>query len=158
MIVVLFLLVNMAYLQAMSLGEIATSNAVAADAAGRILGPVGSQIMSLVVVVAVFGSLSGTMLASPRLPFALGQDVPRLARLASVHKVFQTPYVAVVVTTSFGIALLWSNSFEQLAERTSSVVALIWLNAIGFLQAASPIAPNGATVSHPWLSWCPRSS
>lgn len=115
-IVLLFLLVNWAYLQALPMSEMANSEAIAAAAAGRLLGPLGTQVMSVIVMVAVLGSLAGTMLASPRLPFALGRDVPRLASLSAVHKVFKTPHVAVLLTTAMAITLLWSSTFEQLAE------------------------------------------
>ncbi len=115
-VVLLFLLVNLAFLRALPLGDIAASKAIAADAAGSVLGETGRRFIAAVVLVSTFGSLNGVSLTSPRLPFAIGQDIPRLARLGAVHPVFATPHVAVVATTVLSVAALWTHSFEQLAN------------------------------------------
>ncbi|MGH7524209.1 MAG: APC family permease [Gemmatimonadales bacterium] len=115
-IVVLFLVLNLAYTRALPMSAIAASNAVASDAAVRVFGAVGQRLVVALVVLATVGSLNGTMLSSPRQTFAMGIDTPGLARLGAIHRVYQTPYVAIVVTALLGVVAVWSHTFEQLAS------------------------------------------
>ena len=114
--VLLFVLVNLAYLHALPMAAIATSKAVAADAAGWAFGPAGRGLIAALVVVATLGSLNGTVLASPRMSFALGQDTPQLGWLANIHRRYQTPHVAITVTCLLGVVGVLSHTFEQLAD------------------------------------------
>jgi len=115
-VVALFLVVNLGYLSALGLPAMASSTAVATDAATATLGAVGGQVLAVLVVVSVMGSLTGSMLTAPRLPFAMGADAPRLARLAAIHARYQTPHAAIVATLLLAIIYLWGRSFEQLIE------------------------------------------
>ncbi len=115
-VMVLFVLVNFAFLHALPMAAIAASKAVASDAAGSMYGDMGRRLAAIVVVVATLGSLNAVSLTGPRLPFAIGQDIPLLARLGAVHRSFETPYIAVIFTAVMSIILLWLRSFEQLAN------------------------------------------
>lgn len=115
-VMLLFLAMNWAILRALPLDAIAASPAIGADAAGAVLGEGGRRAIAFVVVLATFGSLNAVSLTGPRLPFAMGADIPRLAPLAKVHASFATPHVAVVITAMLSITFLWLNSFEQLAD------------------------------------------
>jgi APA family basic amino acid/polyamine antiporter len=116
LVVALFLLINWAYLRAMPIAEIAASDTVAADAAGKVLGPMAAQVIAVLVVVSVLGSLTASMLAAPRLPFAIGTDAPRLRLLARVHSVYGTPHAAVIFTAVLALLFLGRGSFERLVE------------------------------------------
>jgi APA family basic amino acid/polyamine antiporter len=115
-VVMLFLLINWAYLQAMPIDAIAASDTVATDAAGVVFGSTAGKVMSVLVVISVLGSLTGSMLAAPRLPFAIGNDAPRLRALAKVHQVYGTPHASVLFTAALGLLYLSAGSFEQLVE------------------------------------------
>lgn len=134
-VVLLFTLINAAYLHALPMSEIATSKTVAADAATRAFGPLGGQLLAVLVVVATFGSMHAAMLSAPRQLFALGQDTPVLRRLAAVHPDYHTPGIAVAASGLMGVAYLTTNTFEQLA---SSYVLGSWpfyvLSAIGLFR------------------------
>ncbi len=112
---VLFVLVNLGYVHALSLPRMAQSPAVAADAVGLALGGTGRLLIAAAVVVSTFGALNSSILTAPRLTFAMAHDVPRLHWLAGVHSRYQTPHVAVGVTAALSAAYLWNHSFEQLA-------------------------------------------
>lgn len=116
LVVLLFLLINWAYLQALPMAAIAASDTVATDAAAVVLGATAGKLMALLVVVSVLGSLTGSMLAAPRLPFAVGNDAPRLRALAKVHEVYGTPHASVLFTAMLGLLYLGAGDFEQLVE------------------------------------------
>jgi len=116
-VVLLFLLINWTYLHVLPLSTIAASDTVATDAATAAMGPTAGRVVALLVVISVLGSLSGTMLASPRLPFAVGSDAPRLGMLAKVHQAYGTPHASVVLTASLALLFLFTlRNFEQLVE------------------------------------------
>ncbi len=116
LVIMLFLLVNAAYLVALPMDEIAASPAVAASAALARLGTWGGRFVAVVVVVSVLGSLVGSMLTAPRLTFAVGADVPRLRWLAAVHDSWDTPHLSVAFGTLLAIGYLWGESFESLVQ------------------------------------------
>src|SRR5436189_971817 len=102
-VVAIYLLVNAAYLYLLPIGQMAHSPLVAADAAQIILGRLGVGLVSLVVMVATFSTLLGSMLTAPRIFFAMADDGLFFKHVARVHPRFQTPWVAIVLTALLGI-------------------------------------------------------
>ena len=63
------------------------------------------------------------MLASPRVFFAMAADGLFFEGIGRVHSRFRTPYAAILLSATLGIALVLSQSFERLA---STFVLAIW--------------------------------
>jgi len=63
-VVAIYLLVNAAYLYLLPIGQMAHSPLVAADAAQIILGRLGVGLVAVVVMVATFSTLLGSMLTA----------------------------------------------------------------------------------------------
>jgi amino acid transporter len=98
-----------------------------ADAAGRALGPWGSGLLALGVVVSTFGYLSGMTLAVPRALFAFGRDGFLPAALARVHPEHRTPHVAIAVQAGIVLALAVTSGFEKLALVANVAGLLLFL-------------------------------
>src|SRR5947209_11975414 len=73
-VIVIYLLVNAAYLYLLPIDRMAHSPLVAADAAELIVGRIGVGLVSLVVMIATFSTLLGSMMTWPRIFFALADD------------------------------------------------------------------------------------
>src|SRR6266700_2444632 len=116
-IVVIYLLVNAAYLYLLPLDRVAQSPLVAADAAQLPVGRVGVGIVALVVMVSTFSTLLGSMLTAPRIFFAMADDGLFFRSVARVHPRFQTPWVAIVLTALLGIIYVSLRTFQQLADQ-----------------------------------------
>jgi len=129
----LYVLANLAYLSVLSVDEISASKLVAADVASRLVGPVGVTLVSMTVVVSTFGALNASMLTSPRSLFAMADDRLLFKKVASVHPRFQTPYVAVAVTTVLGVALVMVQTFEQLADTFVTAILPFYALAVASL-------------------------
>jgi APA family basic amino acid/polyamine antiporter len=80
-----------------------TSDRPIADVARLVLGEKGAFIVSVGVLVSLYGYLSAKILAVPRVTYALaeGGDFPGI--FAAVHSRFRTPYFSILV---FGV-LIW---------------------------------------------------
>src|SRR5216684_3086287 len=102
-VVAIYLLVNAAYLYLIPIGPMAHSPLVAADAAQQLLGQLGVGLVAIVVMVATFSTLLGSMLTAPRIFFAMADDGLFFRRVARVHPRFQTPGVAIVRSAILGI-------------------------------------------------------
>jgi APA family basic amino acid/polyamine antiporter len=132
MITVLYLLVNWALLAGLGFAGMARSQAVAADLMRAALGPVGDQMISLLVAVAAITSINATMIVGARTHYAVGRDWPALRRLAhwdhrrgspvhAMHLQNATALLLVVLGAAIG------SGFRAMVEFTAPVFWLFFL-------------------------------
>jgi amino acid transporter len=121
----IYVMTNVAYIYVNSLANIADPRTplVAADTMLALFGRTGVVLVSVFVMISSFSSLNGSMLASPRVFFAMADDGLFFESIAKVHPRFKTPYVAILLAAVLGIALVMSRSFEALTE---TFVLAIW--------------------------------
>ena len=119
----IYMLTNLAYLYVLPIGAIRQSPLVAADTMLALFGRAGVVLVSVFVMISSFSSLNGSMLASPRVFFAMAEDRLLFQPIAAVHPRYRTPYVAILVAAALGVALVMSRSFERL---TDTFVLAIW--------------------------------
>jgi basic amino acid/polyamine antiporter, APA family len=122
-LIAIYVLTNLAYLYVLPIEAIGASPLVAADTMLALFGRVGVVLVSVFVMISSFSSLNGSMLASPRVFFAMAEDRLLFQGIASVHSRYRTPYVAILVAAVLGVALVMSRSFERL---TDTFVLAIW--------------------------------
>jgi amino acid transporter len=121
----IYVLTNLADLYVSPIESIADPRnpLVAADTMMALFGRAGVVLVSVFVMISSFSSLNGSMLASPRVFFAMADDGLFFESIAKVHPRFKTPYVAILLAAVLGIALVMSRSFEALTE---TFVLAIW--------------------------------
>jgi basic amino acid/polyamine antiporter, APA family len=122
-IIIIYLMTNTAYLYVNPIGTVAQSRLVAADTMLALFGQTGVVLVSMFVMISSFSSLNGSMLASPRVFFAMADDGLFFETIARVHPRYKTPYVAILLAALLGMALVLSRSFESL---TDTFVLAIW--------------------------------
>ena len=144
-LIAIYVLTNLAYLYVLPIEAIGRSPLVAADTMMAIFGRAGVVLVSVFVMISSFSSLNGSMLASPRVFFAMADDGLLFKPIAKVHPHYQTPYVAIILAAILGVALVMSRSFERL---TDTFVLAIWpfyalgVAAIYKLRAQRPDLPR----------------
>jgi basic amino acid/polyamine antiporter, APA family len=122
-IIVIYLMTNVAYLYVIPIEAVGRSPLVAADTMLALFGRGGVVLVSMFVMISSFSSLNGSMLASPRVFFAMADDGLLFPAIAKVHPRYRTPYIAILVAALLGMALVMSRSFERL---TDTFVLAIW--------------------------------
>jgi basic amino acid/polyamine antiporter, APA family len=97
------------------------------DAAAVVMGPWGAWLFSLAVVLSTFGFLTGMALAMPRALFAFARDgyAPRV--LASVHRRYHTPHVAIIVQAVLTVVLAATGAFGRLVVLANLAALLAYL-------------------------------
>jgi amino acid transporter len=118
-IVVIYLMVNAAYLYLVPVAEMAGVPLVAAEAASRIplFGAAGAAIISCVVMLSTFGSVNGSIMTGPRVFFAMSDRGLFFPVMSRVSPRFQTPSVAIWLAAALGIGYVLQNDFAALADR-----------------------------------------
>jgi APA family basic amino acid/polyamine antiporter len=124
LLIAIYVFANAGYFAALGVDGVASSNRVASDAAGAVLGPWAGRAMAAVILVSIFSAANGLTLTLPRLFFAMSQDRLFFARLAHVHPRFGTPAWAIAGTALWSSVLVLSGTFEQLL---TYVVFMSWL-------------------------------
>jgi amino acid transporter len=130
-IIVLYLLANIAYLAVLPVEEIRNSKLVAADAADKLVGPIGVAFVSVAVMISTFGTLNGSVMTGARILFAMAADGLLFKPVATVHKRFQTPSVAIGLEAGLGVLFVLLGTFEQLADAFVTAIVPFYALAVG---------------------------
>lgn len=130
-IILIYVLANVAYLSVLTVDEIRGARLVAADVAQKLVGPVGVTLVSLTVLVSTFGSVNGSLLTGPRIFFAMADEGLFFRQVAKVHPKFKTPYVAITLAATIGIAFVLLRTFEQLADIFVTASLVFYLLSVG---------------------------
>lgn len=119
LIVVVYLLMNFAYLYLLPIEVMGASPRVTTAAAERIpmLGSRGEAVVAAMVMVSAFGGLLGSMMTGPRIFFAMADRGLFFKSIARVSPRWQSPSVAIWLATGLGVVYVLLNDFQQLAEK-----------------------------------------
>lgn len=119
LVVVVYLIINIGFIHLLPVSEMAGSSLIATKAAERIplFGMYGAAIIAGLVVVSTFSGLNGSMMAGPRIFFAMADRGLFFQTVARVSPRFQSPSVAIWLATVLGIAYVMQNDFAQLADK-----------------------------------------
>lgn len=125
-----------------------------AETAKMVFGSFGYILLTIGAVISMFGYMSGTILNSPRIVYALSRDhVIPVKALSKIHKKFATPYIAIVVYATIGFILAVSGSFEKLAIIASSSMLLLYLGvavSVIKLRYSKEILNDGFKIPGGW--------
>jgi len=155
--ILVYVVVNLAYIYMLSIDAMAVSKLVAADAAEKALGVMGGSIIALLIVISAFGASNVNLLASARVTFAMGQSKTFFPSTGRIHPRFQTPGNAVVVMTVISSLFVLSGSFDILADMfvfMSWVFYLLTVIGVFILRKKMPDLRRPYKVSgYPWIPW-----
>ena len=149
-VIVLYLIVNLAYLHVLSLDEIAVSSRVAGDAMERAIGPIGGSLVAVAILISISGAMNGNVLAGPRVPFAMARDQLFFRGVSYVHPRYQVPTVAIVLTGTLASLLTLIGTFEQLF---SYVIFVGWIFYGMGAAAVIVLRHKQPLVERPYKAW-----
>jgi len=113
-VLAIYIAVNLAYLYALPIDQIAGASRIAEKAAMALMGPRGATIVALTVVISTLGCNAAAILAGSRLLYAIAADGLFFKAAARIHKQFRSPHIAVAGLTAWSMLLALSGTYEQL--------------------------------------------
>ena len=151
-ILVIYLLLNVAYIYLVPLPEMARSPLIAATAAERIpiLGRYAGAIISLVVMISCFGTLHGSMMTGPRIFFAMSDRGLFFQSIARVSPRYHSPSVAIWLATLLGVIYVLLNDFQQLADKFILGIWPFYALAVGAVFVLRRTRPE---LPRPYRTW-----
>lgn len=117
--ILLYVLLNFAYMQVMPVSQLAAigENKIAgAEVASLLLGNAGKIFISVLIMVSTFGALNACIIVYPRLYYRMSQENFFFKKVANVHPVFRTPYVSLIYSMVWSSILVVTGTFDQLTN------------------------------------------
>lgn len=134
LIILIYVLVNLAYLNSLGYAGARGSHAIAADVLSAPFGVLGEQIMCVLVMLSALGAANGLIFTASRVALALGRDHPIFSWLGHWHARRETPYVALLTQAgiSVGLILLVGTSAGQ--ELMNFLLTRVMLKPVDWLK------------------------
>jgi APA family basic amino acid/polyamine antiporter len=151
-VIVVYLITNLAYFYALPFSEILTSNSTAyrdalpvAARAAQTFSSYGAQIVSVAFIIAAIGALNGITMMNARVPFAMARDGLFFGPLANLSATSNVPVNAIWFQGIWACVLALSGTFDQI---TTSVIFAVWVftalvgTSLFVLRRKLPAAPR----------------
>lgn len=127
-----YVLVNLAYLGAMGLSGLRSTNTAAADLMRLATGNVGAAILSVFICCAALSTLNASIFTGGRIYYALGKDIHALRSLGVWNLRGRHPYNGILLQGIISLALVFlgaltRDGFQTMVEYTAPVFWLFML-------------------------------
>jgi len=149
-----YVALNTVYFYVLPLDRVVASSRVAADVATALLGAPGGAAISGLVMFSVFGAMTGSILAAPRVYFAMARDGLLFQWVNQVHPRYRTPHRAIVLQAVWASTLVWSGTYRQLFTRvifTEWIFFALMTAGIFRLRRRPDYAPRYRVWGYPWV-------
>jgi basic amino acid/polyamine antiporter, APA family len=123
-VILIFIVANLAYYRVLSSAEIQGSNAVAALAMSRLFGPRATIVISFLILISILGSMNGMILTGPRVYYSMAREGLFPHFLGHINVRYRTPSLALIVQGSWASILVSSGTYEQLF---TDVIFMAWI-------------------------------
>ena len=126
LVIIIFLLVNAAFLAVLPISRMANDPFVAATVTNAIFGSNGETLIRLLMIVSLFGAISSGIIAAPRIILAMGRDglFPHQATRVNERG---TPVVALVMTIILIAAFIFSGTGDQVLAADVLLAASLYV-------------------------------
>lgn len=133
---VIYIAMNLTYVYAMPLKDIATHETIAHEAAAVLFSPRAAGWLSLTIAVSCFSAAATCTLSGARVYLAMAQDGVFFKRMAEIHPKWRTPAFSLIGQGILSAALTLTGGYDKLytyviygmiLSYTMTVVAMFWL-------------------------------
>ena len=146
---------NLAYVYALPLDEIARHETIAHAAAAALFSPTAAIWLSGLIALSCFGAMASNTLCGARVYFAMARDGVFFQRMAEVHPRWRTPAFSLIGQAVWGGVLTLSGRYDQLYTYVMFGMILSYMmTVIGVfvLRHKRPDIPRSyRCTGYPWL-------
>ncbi|MGO3732354.1 MAG: APC family permease [Vagococcus sp.] len=128
-IMVVYVLINGIFLKVLSFEQVSGNIDTASDVSRHLFGNVGGKMVTLGILISVYGALNGYTMTGIRVPYALAEDnlLPFSHYFLRLSKKTKVPYVAAFIQLIISITMMLFGSFDVL---TDMLVFVMWLFSV----------------------------
>lgn len=145
-VIVIYALLNLLYLYAIPVGELAAVRGSVFDFIGeRMLGARAGDILAVVAIISLAAGLNAWTFAGPRIYYAMARDGVFFPAAGRVHPKFKTPHTSIIAQALWTSILILTGSLDTLANYVGFAIILfagIAVAAVFVLRAREPHAPR----------------
>lgn len=149
LVILLYLVFNLALLRVLPLPVLAASVLPAADAARLVLPRGGAELVTVISVLTLLSLLNNVLLMAPRVLLGIGRDGLLTAKAALVSD-SGTPRGALLFSSAAVVLVILSGSFEQIIALFAVLFLVLYVSA--FL-AVFVLRRNEPTLSRPYRAF-----
>jgi basic amino acid/polyamine antiporter, APA family len=151
----IYLAMNMVYVYALPLTEIAQYETIAHVAATKLFSPAAAVWLSAMIAISCFSAAAACTLSGSRVYLAMAQDGVFFRRMAVIHPKWRTPAFSLIGQGIWGAVLTMSGRYDQLYTYVIFGMVLSYtLTVIGLfvLRWKKPDVPRPyRCTGYPWL-------
>ena len=155
-VLVLYVVLNAGFLTVFGVHALANVGEAGTAAAGALFGRVGVVVVTVMILLAMLGSINGSVMTGSRIGFAMAQQGHFPAVGGTLHPRFGTPVFALWAQAALTIGLIFSQGFARLMAY-SSCAMLISGSLVVYsdvrLRKLQPDRPRPYRLG--WYPWAP---
>ncbi len=152
---VIYLAMNLTYVYALPLSEIAKHETIVHDAAAVLFSPGAAVWLSVMIAISCFSAAAACTLSGSRVYLAMAQDGVFFRRMAAIHPKWRTPAFSLIGQGIWAAVLTMSGRYDQLYTYVIFGMVLSYtLTVIGLfiLRWKRPDVPRPyRCTGYPWL-------
>ena len=124
-IIVIYVIVNMAFFYVLPVASLANSPLAASDVAKIIFGEKGAVIVTIISLFSIISILNAFMMIPARILFGMSRDGFFIKKGTIINK-GGTPIVALLISAFFTLILIYIGSFEVLFLLGTFMTVIVW--------------------------------
>ena len=152
-VLVLYTLVNYAFMYTVPFGELSGQIEVGYLSASRIFGQAGGELMAVAIALILTSTISVMIFVGPRIVQVMGEDIPLLAPLA-FRSAGGIPVYAILLQAAITLTFIYTSTFQQVllyAGFTLNLITAITVAGVFVLRKREPdIERPYRTWGYPW--------
>jgi APA family basic amino acid/polyamine antiporter len=149
-VIAIYLLANLGYMRVFTIPELAATERVASATAQLTMGHVGAVLVSLTILISMFGTTNGNIMTASRLYFAQARDGLFFETFGYVHPRFETPAVSILGQAIWSSLLALSGSYEVLFSYSTFTFWIFYAMTVAGVMILRRKYP---TMERPYKMW-----
>ncbi|MBA3549588.1 MAG: APC family permease [Nannocystis sp.] len=156
-VLVLYMVLSAGFLSVFGVADLAGVGEAGTAAAGRLFGHAGVIAVTTMILLAMLGSINGSVMTGSRIAYAMAEQGHFPARAGKLHARFGTPVVALWTQATLAIGLIALQGFEQLMSYASCAMLIsgsLTVYCVVRLRKLMPDRPRPYRVAfYPWVPY-----
>lgn len=152
---IVYVLTSLNFVYLVPLEHVTSGETFAAQAGEVLFGRAGGLIFSLIVVVAVLGSITAVIMSAPRVYFAMARDGLFIPSVAVLHNRYATPARAIALQAVLASVLVVAGNFKDIVSYFIFIVVVFIGLSVAALFKFRREDADGVRFLTPWFPVTP---